>query len=178
MTENVFLIGFMGVGKSTVGKALAVNLGVPHVDSDAEIERIVGKTISDMFAEDGEEYFREKETEFLRALSKDAPVVVSCGGGLILRDENLTLMKACGKAVYLTATPETIYARVCHSTHRPLLSGRMDVASIQALMEERRECYERAAELTVTTDGKSTERIAFEIQRILFPSSQRAGSRA
>ena len=178
MKENIYLVGFMGVGKSAVSRALAKQLGVPCVDTDAEIERRQGRKISEIFAAQGEEAFRDMETAFLKELAESGGVVVSCGGGLTLRQENRELMKKSGKTVWLTATPETVYTRVRHSTNRPLLNGKMNPEAIGELMEERRGRYEAAAEEKIATDGRAVEDIALDIQRILFPSDHLSGSSA
>ena len=175
MNGCIYLIGFMGVGKSHVGRCLSGKLGVRYVDADAEIEKQQGMPISAIFEKQGEEAFRDMETSFLRKMAGAGNAVVSCGGGMVLRPENRALMKESGKTVHLLATPETVYERVKHSTARPLLNGRMNPEAIRALMEERRERYENAADIRVVTDGKKPDEIAEEIQRILFPASQSSG---
>lgn len=173
--DKVYLIGFMGVGKSTVASMLAAALGVRSFDTDTELEKRAGERISDIFAKHGEEYFRDLETETLRVLAAGASSVISCGGGLVLRPENREVMRESGHTILLTATPETVYSRVHHSTHRPLLNGNMNVPYIASLMEERRERYEKAAEFSVATDDRTTAQIVAEIQRILLPSDQSSG---
>lgn len=165
----------MGVGKSHVGRLLAKKCGLPYLDADAEIEERSGMKIAEIFSRYGEERFRDMETELLKGLSEGSGAVVSCGGGMVLREENRRVMQESGTVVYLTAQPETIFERVRYSSHRPLLNGRMNPEAIGALMEERRERYENAAEITIATDARSGEEIAEELQRILFPSSQTDG---
>lgn len=176
MKGNLYLIGFMGVGKSYVGRTLSELLSLPLLDSDREIEKEEGMTIPEIFESRGEEAFRDMETVLLERLKKASPVILSCGGGMVLREENRRLMKESGKTICLTASPETIYERVRFSTNRPLLKGRMNPEAIGELMEERRERYERAADFTLSTDGKSGSEIAEEIQQILEASSQPSGS--
>ena len=119
--------------------------------------------ISQIFAERGEMCFRNMETELLRQLAGRKGMVVSCGGGAAMREENVQLMKKSGRVVLLTASPETILERVSRSSHRPLLEGKKNVRDIAALMEQRRPAYEAAADLEVSTDGKTPDEICSEI---------------
>ena len=119
--------------------------------------------ISQIFAERGEVCFRNMETELLRQLAGRKGMVVSCGGGAAMREENVQLMKKSGRVVLLTASPETILERVSRSSHRPLLEGKKNVRDIAALMEQRRPAYEAAADLEVSTDGKTPDEICSEI---------------
>ncbi len=175
MRGHLFLIGFMGVGKSAVSRRLAEALAVRCLDMDAEIERCAGKRITEIFDTDGEEAFRDMETALLSDLSKNAPMVISCGGGITLRTENRELMKSTGTICTLTAKPETILARVGHSKSRPLLNGNMNLSYIEKLMEERKDRYASVADLTVATDGKTVEEVAGEIQRSLVALCQTSG---
>ena len=116
--KPVILVGFMGCGKSTVGKKLSQKLEFEFVDSDSKIEENEGVTISEIFATKGEEYFRNLETMFLEEMlrEKKENVVLSTGGGMPVRPENSALMKNIGSVVYLRAKPETVYERVKHDT--------------------------------------------------------------
>lgn len=163
MTTNIFLIGFMGTGKSTVSKQLGKMLKFLEIDMDAEIERREGMKISTIFDACGEEYFRGLETALLKEFQQKSGYIISCGGGVVLRPENVRLMKASGTVVLLTAEPENIYKRVCHSKKRPLLNGNMNVAYIQEMMERRSDYYKAAADITAVTDDKEPEKIAEEI---------------
>lgn len=160
---NIYLIGFMGAGKSTVAKELAAKTGARRIEMDQMIVEQQGMAISEIFEKYGEEHFRDLETELLRSFLKEENLVVSCGGGSVLRDENARLMKESGRIVLLTAAPETIYERVRHSTERPILNGNMNVAFIRELMEKRRERYETVADQTIATDGKTAAEICREI---------------
>lgn len=160
---NIFLIGFMGSGKSTIARELAKHLGHTLVEMDESIVLRQGMSINDIFAQYGEEHFRDIETQFIRDMGQQEASVVSCGGGAVLRPQNAEYMKKSGKVVYLTATPETIYERVKHSTDRPILNGHMNVEYIGELMEKRRAVYEAAADICVATDGKNRETICQEI---------------
>lgn len=117
--KNLYLIGFMGAGKSTIARALAKKCPSKRIEMDQLIEEQQGMAIIDIFAAHGENYFRDLETELLRSFSESTGYVVSCGGGSVLRDENAALMKENGCIVFLRATPETIYERVKDSTNRP-----------------------------------------------------------
>ncbi len=164
---HIFLIGFMGVGKTTVSDCLHAVTGLEEIDLDEAIERENGMTVAEIFDRFGESYFREKETAMLQKIARQEPSVVSCGGGCVLREENVSILKQSGVTVLLTAEPETIYGRIKDGTDRPLLNGHMDVAYISELMERRRESYEAAADTCIRTDGRTPEEIAGEIRTIL-----------
>ena len=157
------MIGFMGVGKTSTSRILSKKLGVKENDTDAMIVKQEKKSIAEIFADEGEEYFRKTETGIIDKLAELEPCIVSCGGGMAMREVNVEKMKKIGKVVLLTATPETIYSHVKDSTNRPLLNGNMNVPFIQNLMESRREKYERAADIVIDTTGKEIEEICEEL---------------
>lgn len=161
--EHIFLIGFMGCGKSTNARYLAKMTGVDQMEMDQKIVKDQGMAITEIFEKFGEPYFRDLETELIRSLKGADPMIVSCGGGAVLREENVALMKECGKIILLTATPEAIYDRVKHSTDRPVLNGNMNVEYIAELMEKRRPKYEAAADIVISTDMKNVREICEEI---------------
>lgn len=161
--RHIILIGFMGVGKSTVSRKLHELSGMPEVDTDIWIEQREKKKITDIFAQEGEEYFRRRETEFIDELGGMPRSIISCGGGMAMRDINVRKLRALGEIVLLTAEPEQIRKRVERSTARPILNGHMNTEYIQNLMEKRRPYYERAADFCVKTDGRSVGEIAEEI---------------
>ena len=161
--QNIYLIGFMGTGKSTIARELQRKFGRPVVEMDQRIVKEQGMPISDIFDKYGETHFRNLETELLEKIGREQSAVVSCGGGVVLRDENIERMKRSGRIVLLTAEPETIFERVRHSKERPVLNGNMNVEYIGGLMEKRRERYEAAADITIATDGKSASEICKEI---------------
>lgn len=167
MEKHIFLIGFMGVGKSTVSRILSRKLGRREMDTDGMIVQQEGRSISEIFEQSGEEYFRRMETGVLDELAGEAPCIVSCGGGMAMREENVVKMKALGTVVFLTAQPETIYDHVKDSTHRPLLNGNMNVPYIRRLMEAREPKYQAAADRVVGTDGCTPEQVAEEIIRVV-----------
>lgn len=161
--QRIYLIGFMGTGKSTVAKALKRKTGYPVKEMDSELVKICGMDIASVFARYGEEYFRNKETELLKTIACGDSCIVSCGGGVALREENIRVMEESGTAVLLTARPETVYHRVCRDTGRPLLKNRMSPEGIRELMEERRQAYEKACSVKIATDGRTPDQIAEEI---------------
>lgn len=160
---NIFLIGFMGTGKSTVAKALKEKTGAEIIEMDQLIAQRENQSIPQIFEEKGEAYFRNLETELLTELQSGEKNIVSCGGGVPMREKNVLEMKKSGKIVLLTALPETVLERVKDNHDRPLLQNRKSVEGIRELMEQRREKYEAAADVMVATDGKSAEMIAREI---------------
>ena len=155
----------MGAGKSTIARYLHRKYGMKWLEMDKEIERKQGMSISEIFRLKGEEYFRGLETDLLLSLEGKEHTVVSCGGGVPLRDCNVEAMKKSGVIVFLTARPETILQRVKDSHDRPLLEGHKDVAYIAELLAGRQKKYEAAAELLAATDGRSAEEIGEEIYR-------------
>lgn len=161
--NNIMLIGFMGTGKSTVSKNLAFLTKYREVDLDDYIEQHEAKTINQIFAEQGEEGFRQLETQYLRKVASGENAIISCGGGTVLRSENVDIMKANGTVVLLVAKPETIYERVKTSTNRPILNGNMNVEFIEELMKKREEFYFKAADIVVHTDDLSVSDIGREI---------------
>ena len=166
--KNIFLIGFMGCGKSTMARLLENELSMELVEMDETIENEEKRTINEIFAADGEQYFRDLESRLIVRIADKGGMIVSCGGGAILREQNVENMKKNGMVVYLSATPETIYERVRYSTNRPLLNGNMNVEYISELMSKRVDKYEKAADITLCVDGKTkdeiVERIKFHIQ--------------
>ncbi len=163
LNEHIFLIGFMGCGKSTCARYLCRMTGAAQMEMDQAIVAEQGMAITKIFAEHGEAYFRDLETDLIRSMKERESMVVSCGGGAVLREENVVLMKEYGMVVLLTATPETIFDRVKHSTDRPVLNGNMNVEYIAELMEKRREKYEAAADIVISTEMKNVREICEEI---------------
>ena len=163
MSENIYLIGFMGTGKSTAADYLHKKLSMEMAEMDQLIEARAGMPISRIFEKYGEEYFRNLETELLIELSEKERLVVSCGGGTPMRDRNVREMRKSGTIVLLTASPETIFSRVKDSHSRPLLEQNKSVDYIAKLLEQRRSAYEAAADLVIETDQKSMEEICGEL---------------
>lgn len=161
--KNIMLIGFMGAGKTTVSRELSKLTGRQEVDMDAYIVQKEGRSINDIFAQNGEEYFRNIETKYLKEIQKSSGVIVSCGGGSVLKDENVSIMKENGVIVLLTATPETTLSRVQNSKDRPILNGNMNLDFITELMNKRKDRYLSVADVIVKTDDRSVKAIAEEI---------------
>lgn len=161
--NHIFLIGFMGSGKSTVAKYLSSAYQMKQIEMDEQIEKNEGRSISTIFEKEGEEYFRTLETELLKSLDPRETFVVSCGGGAAVKEENVREMKEKGRIILLSAQPETVYVRVKNSHNRPLLEGNMNVSYIKELMDKRQKLYERAADFQVKTDGRTAEDIGEEI---------------
>ena len=162
--KNIFLIGFMGCGKSTMARFLSRDLDVELVEMDETIEAEAGMTINEIFEKYGEKHFRDLESQLILRIAEKGGAVVSCGGGAILRQENVENMKKNGQIIYLSATPETIFTRVRHSTNRPLLNGNMNVEFISELMAKRDSRYHEVADIIIATDDKSPDEICSEIK--------------
>lgn len=165
---NIFLIGFMGCGKTTISSCLNRMFGTETIEMDQIISEREGMSISDIFAKYGEEYFRNLETNLLIELQEKKNAVISCGGGTPMRENNVLEMKKNGKIVLLTASPETIYERVKDNHDRPLLENNKNVAYITELMEQRRAKYKAAADIIIETDEKSARLICEELMQKLL----------
>jgi shikimate kinase len=150
---NLYLVGFMGTGKTTVGRAAAVRLGFTFLDSDHEIERASGKTVARIFAEDGEPEFRRLERQFIESGHPATGCVVACGGGLVVQPGMLALLQSRGLVVCLHASLETILGRTSGTNHRPLLAVDDPAARIRTLYAQREPVYRRAGTL-ILTDGR------------------------
>lgn len=161
--RNILLIGFMGAGKSTVSACLGKMLAMETIEMDGYIEEKEGMKINQIFDTYGEEYFRNCESNTLIELRNKDHAVISCGGGVPLRPQNVELMKKNGYVVWLTARPEEILERVKDGTDRPLLNGHMNIPFISDLMESRREKYSAAADLVIDTTGKEIVAICEEL---------------
>lgn len=159
---NIIIIGFMGVGKSEVGKALAGRLKLNFLDTDELIEKTEGRKIAEIFAQEGEDHFREMETEVLKTLTDYDHFVLSTGGGIVLREENVQLLKEIGPLVLLFAREEIILQRVKDTEDRPLLAG--DKAQkINEILTVRNPIYNRVADFTVDTSEITPEAAADKI---------------
>lgn len=164
LSRPVFFIGFMGAGKTSVARKLARLCGMASVDMDAYLERREGRKITEIFAEDGEEGFRLIETDVLRELLEKEPLLVSCGGGVITREENRALLREGGCVVHLQVTVDEAASRISDKSTRPLFQ---DIEAARKRCEERKPLYESMANITVNTAGKNVYVIAREVQRAL-----------
>ncbi|WGH78414.1 shikimate kinase [Jannaschia ovalis] len=164
LTRPVVLVGMMGCGKTAVGTALAERLGVPFRDTDAAMETAARMSIPEIFARDGEAFFRRRETEVLKRLLAEGPGVLSTGGGAFLRPENRAAIAAAGLSVWLKADAELLWNRVRHKTTRPLLLTDDPKATLIRLLAEREPSYAQA-ELVVEADPAFS--IAQMVDRVL-----------
>ena len=165
LDRPVFLVGFMGAGKTSVARKLARMAGVASVDMDTYIERCEHKRVKDIFAEVGEEGFRAIETQTLYELGmKKDPMVVSCGGGVVLRPENRKALSELGLVVYLSVTAAEAASRISDVSSRPLFG---DLQNAQRVIDERLPLYEEVADVTIDTVGRGSSSIAHEVFDIL-----------
>ncbi len=158
------LIGFMGAGKSAAGRVLAERSGLPLRETDELVSARTGRTITQLFAEEGEAAFRDAESAVIHALAAE-PAIVVTGGGAILRPENVACFRRLGQVVHLTADPEILFGRVSGETTRPLLLGENSRATFARLFAERAPLYAAAADWTIDTAGLTPEEVAEEILR-------------
>src|SRR5579872_6719385 len=160
--RNIALIGFMGTGKSTVGRLVAEQLRFSFLDTDEMIESRTGKLISAIFAEEGEEVFRKHEREVVAELSSRSRTVISAGGGLGANEANLASLKEHALVACLWASPEKIWERVRHQTHRPLLKEADPLAKIRQLLAAREHCYKQA-DVLLNTEVRSLKEVAHQV---------------
>lgn len=166
MKENIILIGYMGSGKTTIGQALADKLSYQFLDTDAYIEEKQNTTISNIFEEYGEEYFRNIETKTIEDMEKNTNhSIVSTGGGLPLRECNGAILKKMGFVVFLSVKKEIVLKRLEGDTQRPLLQGDNVEQKMEEMLHFRNPIYEYTAHLKVEVDNKTVEEIAEEICR-------------
>ena len=165
MKSNIILVGFMGTGKSAVGRLLARRLGLDFVDMDAVIEQRQGRRISAIFAGEGEPFFRQLERDLVRELAARSGLVIAPGGGIVLNPDNVADFARTGTVVCLKASPETILERVGGDPNRPLLQGGDKLQKIRDLLARRQALYDAIPHF-VETDGLSPERVADCVQEI------------
>lgn len=161
---NIYLVGPMGAGKTTIGKRIAEIKGMNFVDSDTEIEKRTGVDISFIFDMEGEEGFRRREREMLTELTQLSNTVLATGGGAVLNSDNRDLLSARGVVVYLQTSLEQQLARTRNNRDRPLLEGSDDIeATLKKLLQERDPLYRQIADLVVTTGDQPARKLAREI---------------
>lgn len=181
MKDNIILIGFMGSGKTSVGIRLSYQLKRTMIDTDKWIEQKQKKTVSEIFAQSGEEAFRRMETDCLKELIRISDKqIISVGGGLPVREENHALLKELGTVFYLHVTPETVYERLKTDTTRPLLQVEDPEERIRILLEERAPVYEACADVVLDVSDLSfdeiLEQIGEELKKYETISNQRTES--
>ena len=164
MKSNIALIGFMGSGKTAVGRALTKRLNWQLIEVDSIIEQRAGKYIADIFQCDGEVYFRELEIEAIKKTAKGKKQVIACGGGVVLNTINIDRLRDTSIIINLTASPRTILKRTSNNEgNRPLLNVEQPAERIKELMKFRKPFYERAADFTINTSKLKIDTVAEKI---------------
>jgi len=166
MKNVIVLIGMMGSGKSTVGKLLAEQLGYTFIDLDDEIEKIENKKISQIFNDNGEQYFRKLEKEKIKEFVNTENTVISLGGGTFEDNDTQKILKNLSTIIYLKASPIVIFERIKKEIHRPLLHKNFSVETIEFILEKRKKNYEKA-HYKIVTDRKTPQEIAKEILGVI-----------
>jgi shikimate kinase len=157
---NIVLIGFMGSGKSSVGRRLAAMTGHRFLDTDELIVQAAGCSISTIFEKKGEESFRDLESQILRELEGVAGIILATGGGAVLREENRAILRRIGPVAWLDADPDVNFERVCRNNKRPLLQTEDPRATFDALRSSRLAVYQEASDFTVCSDGLDHDAVA------------------
>lgn len=165
--RSIILIGFMGSGKSSIGKLLAEKLGWPHWDTDEILAARAGKTVAEIFRQRGEAAFREMEDQLLQELSADDRRVLTTGGGIVLCPENRRRLRSLGKVVWLRVDREVLVQRLLGDSTRPLLRTEGPAATIAQLLQAREAFYEEAAHFVLETSGLTPDAAAVEILKLL-----------
>jgi shikimate kinase len=168
MKSNIALIGFMGTGKTAVGQILAAKLKLKFIETDALIKEQSGKSIPQIFAKSGEIGFRELEIAATKKAATEKKTVIACGGGLVLNRINIERLRQNAIIVYLTASPKETLRRISREAgQRPLLDVENPLEAIRDMVKFRRPFYERAADITVNTNGMTPEGVANDIIRTI-----------
>ena len=160
--KNIVLTGFMGTGKSSVGVELAVKLGYRYLDLDCVITDHAGMSVNRIFAEHGELYFRDLETKAIEEIAYMENLVISTGGGAVIRDKNRELLRSAGVVINLVASAEEIFSRLQTDCSRPLLKDDMSLEKIMKMLEEREPFY-ADSDIRIDTVGKKVEDVVLEI---------------
>ena len=166
LTKPVFFIGFMGAGKTSISQQIAVTCGVASIDADEYLEFREDRIVADIFAEDGEEAFRDIETDVLRDLVKRSPRLIGCGGGVVTkRPVNAQIMKEAGYVVYLKVSADGAAARIPNPDSRPMFKN---LETARKTIVERDPQYEAAADVSVDTEGRTIRDVADEVVELLL----------
>jgi shikimate kinase len=165
--SHVFLVGFMGAGKTTVSKLVARQLNRPWIDLDAQIEAVSGQSVREIFEDVGEDAFRDLESAQLAGLAGADPSIVACGGGIVVRDDNRSTLRSLGLVIYLRVSAGETLARVGSDGTRPLLSGPGGVIAATRLLEARESLYATVADATIDTVGRSVDEVADEVVAVI-----------
>ena len=162
--ENIVLIGFMCSGKTTIGRILAKKINYTFIDTDHHISKNENLTVGEIFDTKGEEYFRKLETQTVKEFSKSLKgTILSTGGGLPIREENVPFLKEIGRVIFLKASKETVISRLNPKVERPLLLESNPEEKIENLLNQRNPIYEKVADIEIDTNNKSMESIVEEI---------------
>jgi shikimate kinase len=174
--DNIFLVGLMGAGKTSVGRLLAQRLDMKFFDADAEIERITGVKIPVIFEIEGESGFRSREEKMIEQLTAMNGIVLATGGGAVISDTNRRFLKSRGRVIYLRAAPEDLWRRTRRDRNRPLLQTADPLGKLRSLHEQRDPLYREVAHLIVDTGSQSVAHLTSSIQQHLTdadaPASQ------
>ncbi|MCG8089605.1 MAG: shikimate kinase AroK [Candidatus Thiodiazotropha taylori] len=163
--QNLFLIGPMGAGKTTVGRQLAEHFRKEFIDSDLEIQRRTGVDIPTIFEFEGEEGFRQREQEVIDELTQRDEVVLATGGGAVIREQNRKALSSRGLVIYLHCTVEQQFERTHRDKNRPLLQTDDPMAKLKSLMAERDPLYRQTADLLISTEGRNTQAVVQDIRK-------------
>jgi len=164
--KNIVLIGFMGCGKSLTSNKLAETLDRKVISTDKLVEQKEGQSIAEIFEISGEGYFRRVEKEIIKEISDQSGMIIDCGGGVVMDDENMANLKKNGHVIYLSASPESIYNNIKHRSQRPLLNVADPQLKITELLEERKPYYEKA-DVIINADHRTINQIAEDVLKVL-----------
>jgi shikimate kinase len=175
---NIFLVGMMGAGKTSMGKLLAKHLGKAFYDCDHEIERTTGVKVAVIFEIEGESGFRAREARTLAELVQRTDIVLATGGGAVLSPDNRKLLAGNGVVVYLRAAPADLWRRTRHDKNRPLLRTTDPLARLEQLYAERDPLYREVADIIVDTGSQSLGSLAHRLEQLLLEHQSNGGERA
>jgi shikimate kinase len=167
LSENLFLVGLMGAGKTTVGKLLAKHLNKQFIDSDHEIEKRTGVKINVIFELEGEDGFRTREESVIDELTRQQDIVLATGGGVVLRESNRLALRSRGTVIYLRANAEDLWRRTRHDRNRPLLQTENPRARLQELLEQRDVLYRETAHLIMDTGEQNVQKLVRQLEQQL-----------
>lgn len=177
ISGNIFLVGMMGAGKTSVGKLLARRLGKTFYDCDREIERATGVKVAVIFEIEGESGFRAREVKALAELARRSDIVLATGGGAVLSADNRKLLAGNGVVVYLRAAPADLWGRTRHDKNRPLLQTADPLARLEQLYAERDPLYREVADIVVDTGSQSLGSLAHRLEQQLLRHQSNASER-
>jgi len=174
MSNNIILVGLMGAGKSTIGRSLAKKLKKEFYDSDRVIEERTGVDIATIFEIEGEEGFRDRESQVIMELCQLKDIIIATGGGSVLREENRINMKQFSQVVYLSTTAELLYSRIRHDKSRPLMQTSNPLETLKKLLEDREPLYKEVSEIIITTGKQKASVIVKRVIEALDTKTNKA----